>query len=306
MRRRLWTSRLGLFGIAMILAVWLAGCSGNSLNTTHRQLAATRLSGGQMVPPVATAAIGTASVTVNREPTILGMKGRRTVDVRLQTTGLSMTSVTGITLNDGKVNTNGPVIFNLFTQMPGSLYTGTLSVRMSANDFAQLATGGPLTYDQAIDDVLNGNAYLMVLTSAHPTGEIRGQVGPTAFQVALTGTGTSATGSASVKLNDMQTAIMVQLTHQGLPDTITAMNIRLGSGGVTNGPLLFTLFSNPTGGTLTSPFSVQLSSANFVVQSGSGISSFPDAIDAMLQSKTVLTVETASGAIIYGQIVPAP
>ena len=67
MRRRLWTSRLGLFGAIMILAVWLAGCGGNGLSTTHRQLAATRLSGGQMVPPVATAAIGTATVTVNRE-----------------------------------------------------------------------------------------------------------------------------------------------------------------------------------------------------------------------------------------------
>ena len=106
------------------------------------------LSGAHEVPPVSTAATGTASVTVYPD---------HAVSARVVATGMNATASH---IHDGAMGANGPVIVPF--------------IKIDDNTFAAPA-GSKLT-DAQYADYLAGKLYVNVHSAAHPGGEIRAQL----------------------------------------------------------------------------------------------------------------------------------
>lgn len=125
------------------------------------------LSGAQEASPVATSATGTASVSINPDQTV--------IQTLLSTPGLL--GVTAAHIHLGAEGEDGPVIFPLVSGSYGS----TLITELTAANLTPQP--GAMTFEEAIDAVLTGNAYVNVHTNAHPEGEIRGQIRPSVTPV---------------------------------------------------------------------------------------------------------------------------
>lgn len=108
------------------------------------------LSGANEVPPVTTAATGTATVTIRPD---------HTVSVKVSATGMNATASH---IHQGAASANGPVI------VP---FTKTGDNTFVAPDGAKLT-------DAQYDAFKAGNLYVNVHTAANPGGEIRGQLKP--------------------------------------------------------------------------------------------------------------------------------
>jgi hypothetical protein len=111
-----------------------------------------RLEGAQEVPPVATAATGTAVVSTN--------SATNQALVSVQWAGLSGNATMGH-LHSGAFGANGPVVCNL---APPAVPTGSV-VDVLCNFTAT-----------QIDALRNGLFYVNIHTAANPGGEIRGQI----------------------------------------------------------------------------------------------------------------------------------
>ncbi len=122
------------------------------------------LSGGQEVPPVVSAGIGSALVTPSDDLSSL--------DFTLITANLLNT--TAARIHVGPPGVDGPIIFDLATGLFGSPVTGTLT----AADLQPQPLQGINTLADAARAILSGRAYVNVHTGANPAGEIRGQLGP--------------------------------------------------------------------------------------------------------------------------------
>lgn len=302
---RTWAFRLGVPVALLALVLAFTGCSGNSTGSTHKQMTAV-LSGTQQVPAVDSTASGFATVTLNTQPTVAGIRGQRTIDVSVNTTGLKATDVMSAHINFGKAGVNGPVIFDLFLPNSGLYFPNPLTVRLSIKDFQVQNTS--MSYDQVIDALQSGNTYIDIHTTKHQNGELRGQVGMVQLQSTLNGTSATENGTAQLHFDDQQAAVIVALNTQGLTNNVTAVTVRFGTVG-SNGPVLFTMFSNPLGGILSSPFSAILTNANFVVPPPStGIANFYDAVNAMVSGRTYFTIETKlnPNGEVSGVILPTP
>jgi hypothetical protein len=123
------------------------------------------LSGAQEVPPVISAATGTATVTIDA--------ARTTISVTLTTQGFA-TPVTASHIHFGPAGSNGSVLFSLFAA-PG-IFPATLTKTLTSVDFTPDAVNGIITFADAVNAILIGNTYINVHTQANLGGEIRGQV----------------------------------------------------------------------------------------------------------------------------------
>lgn len=129
----------------------------------------TLLNGQHVVPANASPAVGNASAFMNI-----------TTDVFSISSGSYSNLLSGaltVTLNDGAPGTNGPVIATLTLDSPGT----------TSGTFHGSAT---LTAAQ-VTDVTSGLAYLNIIDSLFPGGEIRGQLSvtpePSAIILAVVG-----------------------------------------------------------------------------------------------------------------------
>ncbi|HWH38902.1 MAG TPA: CHRD domain-containing protein [Usitatibacter sp.] len=156
-----WT--LGICGI--FVAMLLASCGGSGGGSNGPVVGTTKsvaLDGGQVMPAgVATATAGQGFVTVDES------SGRIAGSVTL-TFG---STATAAQIHAGAAGTDGPLLVDLFQSSPG-VWVVPENVSLTPTQVA------------AFD---NGQLYILVQSSAHPNGEIRGQVGRMVFFATLTG-----------------------------------------------------------------------------------------------------------------------
>jgi hypothetical protein len=181
------------------------------------------LSGAQEVPSVATAATGTATITLNAARTSISYVIRHT-----------LAGATAAHIHSGVPGVNGAVLIPFASAT--SEISGTATVTP-----AQVA------------DLESGGLYVNVHSTANPGGEIRGQIlrhGEELFVTPLSGVQevprvtTAAIGTASVILNPADATIHYRMTTSLTP---TAAHIHRGIAGVA-GPVVYPLA--PLGATI--------------------------------------------------------
>ncbi|MEQ1572837.1 MAG: CHRD domain-containing protein [Vicinamibacterales bacterium] len=125
------------------------------------------LTGGEETPAaVVSGAVGTAAVTV--DPVTLG------ITVELTVFNLPTGSTAGH-IHAGARGAAGPVIVD-FTFPAGRTGDFAMVLRLGAVDLRPRPEIGIATMEDAIQAIVNGNAYVNIHTSAFPAGEIRGQL----------------------------------------------------------------------------------------------------------------------------------
>lgn len=152
----------------LVVAVALAAASSTGAGQETSFVA--QLAGRQEVPPVATNAQGRAVFQLNGSGTALTY--RLTVS--------NITNVTMAHIHLGARGQNGPVVVTLF---PGPTMTGRRDGTLAAGTITSASLSGPLAGQQLralIRRMRDGGAYVNVHTTAHPGGEIRGQIEVTA------------------------------------------------------------------------------------------------------------------------------
>ena len=141
LNQRGWVAALALTG-AMAM---LAGCQSMAPMMAGQEIV---LSGSNEVPPVATSASGTGTVTVNAD---------RTVSAKITVTGMTATASH---IHEGASGANGPVI------VP---FTKTGDNTFAAPDGAKLTESQYASYKA-------GNLYVNVHSAKNPGGEVRAQL----------------------------------------------------------------------------------------------------------------------------------
>ena len=137
------------------------------------------LNGNQEVPPVATAASGSAFVRLSATQTVLSYS----VDV---SDGFS-SAITQAHIHNGAVGVNGPINLFLCTNLgnaPAGVPTpqtcpdfpGTIAGTLDEDDFIDV--GAVTTLNELVDTMLSGGTYINVHTVNNTGGEIRGQINP--------------------------------------------------------------------------------------------------------------------------------
>lgn len=199
------------------------------------------LTGNDETPAVETGAVGVARLTVNDAVGTLHYS----------------VAVTDITATASHIHlapkgTSGGVIFPLYNSSSGLPFDGDHPI-----------AGAVMPAATEWVDLLTGYYYVNVHSSAHPTGEIRGQLGTVAlFEARLAGTGevppvvSSATGHAIMALNSTATTLAYRVLVEDIAG-ITASHIHRGSADV-SGPVVVPLFTgtgsfdpnNPISGTV--------------------------------------------------------
>lgn len=153
--------------LAPILLLALAACGGSSSSGSDSSSPTTiaygaNLDGAQEVPPVATAATGTA--TIQHDP------AADTMDITITISGLSVADVTAFHIHEAPTGANGGVIVDLGAAMT--------FMDIGGGQIQAMATG--VAFPDASEGVLAaGNCYINVHTMANPPGEVRGQIAAT-------------------------------------------------------------------------------------------------------------------------------
>jgi CHRD domain len=150
-----------LLGFVLLL-VPLVGAQGTKFEAA--------LSGKQQAPPIDTPAHGAATFTLS--------ESGKSLTYRLWVADIDNVSMAHIHI--GPQGQEGPVAVWLYPSKPPAVvkegkFTGVLA--RGTITAAQLI--GPLkgkTIADLVDDIKAGNAYVNVHTTAHPAGEIRGQI----------------------------------------------------------------------------------------------------------------------------------
>ena len=119
------------------------------------------MNGGNEVPPVDTAASGSADFVVNHELNTIGFD--------FSTDGLQ--DIVAAHIHFGDPGVDGPIMFTLSTTSSDSA-NGILG----SDDLTLLPDSGINSIDDAIQAMVDGHTYINVHTAAHPDGEIRGQI----------------------------------------------------------------------------------------------------------------------------------
>ena len=132
--------------VVNVMAIWLAS---QAMAASSQELKIV-LSGSQEIPPVTTAASGTATITVNADKALTG-----------NATIAGMT-VTVAHIHEGAAGTNGPIIIPLVK---------------TADNVWSLPPGARLS-DAQYQSYKSGNLYFNIHSEAHRSGEIRGQIRP--------------------------------------------------------------------------------------------------------------------------------
>jgi hypothetical protein len=124
------------------------------------------LTGAAEVPPVSTAATGSATLTYDPDDGTLGFV--------ISVSGLTNPSVARI--HEGKAGSAGAVVLTLFS---GPTKTGVYSGELGSGSVKASALAGALKGKSLADLVAlikAANAYISVGTTSHPNGAIRGQL----------------------------------------------------------------------------------------------------------------------------------
>jgi hypothetical protein len=137
-------SLLGVLGLAGAVGI-LASCSSMGPGATVYEV---KLSVSNEVPPVNSTAIGSGSVTINAD---------RTVIAKITVEGMTATAAH---IHEGAVGTNGPVIIP-FTKSGDNVFV--------APDGAKLTDAQYAAYQA-------GNLYVNVHSAKYPGGEVRAQL----------------------------------------------------------------------------------------------------------------------------------
>lgn len=114
------------------------------------------LSGANEVPPVTTNGSGTFEMTVNP------LAGR--IDYTLDVTGVA--TVTMAHIHIGPAGANGPVAYWLYDPTGANAPSGSFPVTGTIN----------VTSPEHVQALLTDSLYVNVHTTAHPSGEVRGQI----------------------------------------------------------------------------------------------------------------------------------
>lgn len=235
------------------------------------------IDGMQEVPPVMTSAKGTGSYTL----TDYGLYFDITVN------GLSG-PIQAAHFHNASTGMNGPVVRDLATFISGNSIRGL----WKSNDAQPLSTN-------LLKEILNGNIYVNIHTSANPNGEIRGQVilkNGSGVSSTLSGgqempsVTTNATGTASLTAN--ATGLQFDITVTGLSGPITGAHFHFGSI-KENGPVVKDITMNFSGNTAT---------GNWLVADPTP---FNDSLRrALVNGKIYLNIHTAAnpGGEIRGQV----
>jgi CHRD domain len=121
------------------------------------------LTGSAETPAIVTTSLGYSTVNVGGDQTDY------TIDAQ------NLTNATVAHIHAGAPGQAGPPVVFLFqTASPVTLANGTLSV--GTFDATDMIPSANISYDSLMALIRNGNAYVNVHTSAHPAGEIRGQL----------------------------------------------------------------------------------------------------------------------------------
>ena len=129
-----------------VMAIWLAS---HAMAASSQELKIV-LSGSQEIPPVTTAASGTATITVNADKALTG------------NATIAGMAVTVAHIHEGAAGTNGPIIIPLVK---------------TADNVWSLPPGARLS-DAQYQSYKAGNLYFNIHSEAHRSGEIRGQIKP--------------------------------------------------------------------------------------------------------------------------------
>lgn len=147
--------------VAAALGLGLAACNGDDdVQGPDETVFNAQLSGANEVPPVQTDATGMATFTLSEG----------TVTYRIEVENL----VEGFAahIHVGAATENGPIVVDLFSADPPVTIDDGLLVEGSFT----AADVTDITFDDLLDLMETGGAYVNVHTSANPPGEIRGQI----------------------------------------------------------------------------------------------------------------------------------
>lgn len=295
-----------LAALVMALSMTPFGCggSGGAQGFTRN----VKLTANQETAANSSTATGTAEITLSKD------KGR--IVVVLQTTGL--TNVTAAHIHAGLSGTTGlvgqtaPIVFPLFDSSQGA-FSGSLVTVLTSANFTPQPAAGINTFEDAINAIEQGRAYVNVHTQANPSGEIRGQILPNSFTAQLSGTNETpsnnsvARGAVSVTIDPAACKLTVNGSTALLsPSTVTAANIQVGAAGAV-GPAIFQLF-NSSQGPYSGFINKDLTATDLIVQSGPGINTCNDAINAIILGRAYINVLTTTNPTgeIRGQLTPTP
>ncbi len=139
-------ARHALWLVVSAVTVVFAGYSGSALSDEVK----VSLSGAQEIPPVATSASGTGSITVGADKSLSG------------NVTISGMSVTVAHIHEAAAGNNGPIVIPL-TKISDTVWT--------------VPAGTKLT-DAQYESYKAGNLYFNMHSAAHKSGEIRGQIRP--------------------------------------------------------------------------------------------------------------------------------
>lgn len=225
---------------------------------TDVQLSA-MLSGAQQVPPVMTDARGMVIATVRQD-------GKK---LRIWAVFEGTAQVTAAHLHRGSPGQNGEVVADLSSMIAGNAIVG----EVESSSFVQ--------------DLLAGEIYLNIHTTAHPNGELRGQLVATAtsqlaFETWLDGTqqvptvSTMARGVGRFWLNASLDTLYWNIVVTGLSSTVTGVHLHRGKPGVSGDVLLDLSASVQSNGTI----------------SGSAANPSRTLVEALLQGDVYINVHT--------------
>lgn len=248
------------------------------------------LSADQVQPPATSTATGTVKVVVAGDQQSLSVT----------VTPKNVVNSTGAFIYAGSPGQNGPVIFKVTTQPLGDSASATLK----SEDLTPQPSQGINTFANAIDAVLAGQTYVVINTQVNPNGEVRGHIGRMNFNANLTGAqmvppvDTTANAAAQVIVPNSRKHIDVYVNAFGVTN-MTGSSMYVGAVGV-NGPPIFVVAP----ASFESPYAKALVPTDLQLQSGNGITSFSDAIHAMMKGLAYLVITTVDhpSGFLRGQI----
>lgn len=214
---------LNMFSVACF-CLTVAGCGGDNDNPSgtpaannppaNRIAKTTVLMGAQESTPVATEATGYASFVV--DSATLAISG----DV----------SFTGFTATMAHIHTGAP----------GTNGAPVVTLTVDNNNHRATVPQSTVLTQTQFDDLLAGNLYVNIHSTANPGGEIRGQIGRVVVMANLSGTQevpavtTTATGVALFAVDPATLNLSGRITYTGI--TATAAHIHTGATGVNGTP----------------------------------------------------------------------
>ena len=159
---------VSLFTVAGTASAASGGKKASNQNDRHdnaRNFVA-RLTGAEETPPVTTEAHGTASFRFSRDG----------LSMHYKITATDIISVTAGHVHSGTVGMAGPVVLPLVTASACTVQGDRIRCEgtVTAADLTGPLAGHPLSDLQAL--MQEGRAYANLHTTAHPGGEIRGQI----------------------------------------------------------------------------------------------------------------------------------